>query len=112
MTKKRIMVVEDEGITAMRIKRSLEDMGYTVSSTVFSGEEAVEKAEQEKPDLVLMDIVLRGKMDGIEAARQIHSNFNIPVVYLTAHSDDKMLKRIKKTEPLGYIIKPFDEREE
>lgn len=111
MTKKRIMVVEDEGITALGIKSSLESMGYTVASMVFSGEEAIEKAEQEKPDLVLMDIILKGKMDGIEAARQIHSNFNIPVVYLTAHSDDKMLKRIKKTEPFGYVIKPYDERE-
>ncbi|MBI4682590.1 MAG: response regulator [Nitrospirae bacterium] len=93
MTRKRIMVVEDEGITAMRIKRSLEEMGYAVTSTVFTGEEAVKKVEEDNPDLILMDIVLRGKMDGIEAARQIHSNFNIPVVYLTAHSDDKMLKR-------------------
>ena len=111
MAKKRVMVVEDESITAMRIQRSLEKMGYGVTATVFSGEEAITKAASDKPDLVLMDIVLSGKIDGIEAAGQINSLFNIPVVYLTAHSDENMLKRIKTTGPFGYIIKPFDERE-
>jgi len=111
MAKKRVMVVEDESITAMRIQRSLEKMGYRVTSTVFSGEEALTKAAADKPDLVLMDIVLNGKIDGIEAAGRINSRFNIPVVYLTAHSDENMLKRIKTTGPFGYIIKPFDERE-
>jgi DNA-binding NarL/FixJ family response regulator len=109
MSKKRIMVVEDEGITAMRIKSGLEQMGYDVTLTVYSGEEAVIKAAKDRPDLVIMDIVLAGKMDGIEAARQIRSLLNIPIVYLTAHSDEKMLKRIKNTEPFGYINKPFDE---
>ena len=111
MGKKRIMVVEDESITAMRIKKSLEDIGYTVTSTEFTGEEAVKKAGEDRPDLVLMDIVLNGRMDGIEAAGKIHSSLNIPVVYLTAHSDNKMLKRLQTTEPFGYIIKPFDDRE-
>lgn len=109
--KAKIMVVEDEGITALRIHKSLAKMGYDVISNVFSGEDAVRMVEQERPDLVLMDIVLDGKMDGIEAAGRIHSGSNIPVVYLTAHSDDRMLKRIKATEPFGYIIKPFDDRE-
>ncbi|MBI5663676.1 MAG: response regulator [Nitrospirae bacterium] len=111
MSKKRIMVVEDEGITAMRIRSSLEQMGYDVVSTVYSGEEAVEKAAEDRPDLVMMDIALSGKMDGIEAARHIRSLLNIPIVYLTAHSDDNMLRRIKDTEPFGYINKPFDEQE-
>ncbi len=111
MGKKRIMIVEDESITAMRIKNSLEDIGYSVTSTEFTGEEAVKKAAEDLPDLVLMDIVLDGRMDGIEAAGKIHSSFNIPVVYLTAHSDNKMLKRLQATEPFGYIIKPFDDRE-
>jgi DNA-binding NarL/FixJ family response regulator len=111
MEKKRIMVVEDEGITAMRIQKSLEKMGYIVTSTLFSGEEAVKKAAEDKPDLVLMDIILEGKMDGIEAAGYIHSRDNIPVVYLTALSDEEMMKRIKETRPFGYIVKPFDERE-
>jgi DNA-binding NarL/FixJ family response regulator len=111
MGKKRIMIVEDESITAMRIKKSLEDIGYSVTSTEFTGEEAVKKAAEDRPDLVLMDIVLDGRMDGIEAAGKIHSSLNIPVVYLTAHSDNKMLKRLQATEPFGYIIKPFDDRE-
>jgi DNA-binding NarL/FixJ family response regulator len=111
MAKKRIMVVEDEGVTAMRIKRNMVDMGYTVTPIIVSGEEAVERIEKDRPDLVLMDIVLKGNIDGIEAAEQIHSRFDIPIVYLTAHSDESMMKRIKRTEPLGYIIKPFDERE-
>jgi len=107
----RIMIVEDEGVTAMGIQRSLIDMGYTITSVETTAEGAVKKASEEKPDLVLMDIVLDGKMDGIEAARQIYSGFNIPVVYITAHSDEKMVQRIKTTEPFGYIIKPFDERD-
>lgn len=111
MAKKRIMVVEDEGVTAMRIKRSMQDMGYAVAPIMISGEDAVEKVEEFRPDLVLMDIALKGEMDGIEAAEQIHSRFNIPIIYLTAHSDESMMKRIKSTEPLGYIAKPFDERE-
>lgn len=111
MDRKRIMVVEDEGITAMRIRESLEEMGHTVTSTEFSGEDAIKKAAMDRPDLVLMDIVLDGKMDGIEAAEQLYSSLNIPVVYLTAHSDEKIWKRIKESGPFGYIIKPFDDRE-
>ncbi len=111
MVKKRIMVVEDEGVTAMRIQRSMEEMGYIVTSTLVSGEDAVKKAADEKPDLVLMDIVLGGHMDGIEAAGLINSQLNIPVVYITAHSEEKIMKRIKSTEPFGYIVKPFDDRE-
>lgn len=111
MKQKRILLVEDEAITAMRIKSSLENMGYAVTSTVFSGEEALAHIEEDRPDLVLMDIVLDGQMDGIETAMEIRSRFKIPVVYLTAHSKESMLKRIKTTEPFGYIIKPFDEGE-
>jgi len=86
-------------------------MGYAVPEVVSSGEEAVKKAEEIKPDLVLMDIVLRGKMNGIDAAGQIRSMFNIPVIYLTAYADEKTLERAKLTEPFGYIIKPFEDRE-
>ncbi len=111
MKKKRIMVVEDEGVTALNIRSTLEDIGYSVTSTVFTGEEAVQKAADDKPDLVLMDIVLDGKMDGIAAAGHIQSNDDIPVVYLTAHSDSKMLKRIKSTAPFGYIVKPYTDQE-
>lgn len=111
MAGERIMVVEDEGITSLMLQSSLKGMGYSVTAAVFTGEDAVRRAEEDKPDLVLMDIVLDGRIDGIEAAGQIHARFNIPVVYITAYSDDTILSRIKATEPFGYIIKPIDERE-
>ncbi len=111
MAGKRILVVEDEIITAEDIKESLLDMGYTVLALVSSGEEAIIKVEDNEPDLVLMDIVLSGEMDGIETAKQIRLRFNIPVVYLTAYSDKIILERAKITEPFGYILKPFNERE-
>lgn len=109
--RKRIMVVEDEGVTAMMISSSLVNMGYSVIAAEFSGEDAVKKAEEDSPDLILMDIVLDGEMDGIEAAGEIQSRLRIPVVYLTSHSSGEMMKRIKKSEPFGHIIKPFDDRE-
>ncbi len=105
------MVVEDEGITAMSLQSSLEDLGYSVTSTVLSGEEAIIQAGKDRPDLVLMDISLRGEMDGIEAAGQISNQFNIPIVYLTAQSDEHVMTRIKATRPSGYIAKPFHENE-
>jgi len=111
MAKKKIMVVEDEGVTSLRIHKSLKEKGYDIISNVFTGEDAVKITAEEKPDLIIMDIVLDGEMDGIEAAGKIHSEFDIPVVYLTAHSNEEMLKRIKETDPFGYIIKPFDDRE-
>ncbi len=106
----RILVVEDEGIIAQDIKNCLENLGYTVPEVVFTGREAIEKAEQLRPDLVLMDIVLKGDIDGIETAAEIRRKYNIPIVYLTAYEDDKTLRRAKLTEPLGYILKPFEER--
>ena len=108
---KRILVVEDETIVAEDIRRTLHNMGYAVPSIACSGEEALKKAEEISPDLVLMDIILQGKIDGVEAAGQITSRFNTPVIYLTAHSDIKTLERAKITEPFGYIIKPFKEKE-
>ncbi len=107
----KILVVEDDSIVAMDIKHRLENMGYIVPAITSSGEEAVEKASETNPDLVLMDIVLKGEMDGIDAAQQIKDNFDIPVVYLTAYSDERTLKRAKITGPFGYIIKPFEDRE-
>ncbi len=107
----RIMVVEDEAVVADDIRRSLQNMNYAVPAIASSGEEAIEKAHQYDPDLVLMDIVLKGEMDGIEAAKQIRSHLDVPLVYLTAYSDKKILERAKTTEPFGYLIKPFKERE-
>lgn len=111
MKKKQILIVEDEQVSAEDIKMSLERLGYSVSGIAFSGEEALKKAEEMRPDLVLMDIVLRGEMDGIEAASAISSRLDIPVVYLTAHADKKTLSKAKITEPLGYILKPFDDKD-
>jgi CheY-like chemotaxis protein len=100
-------VVEDEFIIAQSIENSLKMMGYTVIGVVSSGKKAIEKTEAKKPDLILMDIKLHGDMDGIEAAYQIQSRFNIPVIYLTACSDEYLKARAEKTNPAGYIIKPF-----
>lgn len=107
----RILVVEDEHIVAMGIKKMLKSLGYTVTGVASSGEDAISKAESTFPDVVLMDIMLKGDMDGVEAAREIRERFDVPVVYLTAYSDNKILERAKSTEPFGYIIKPFDEKD-
>jgi PAS domain S-box-containing protein len=109
MVKNQIMVVEDESIVAEHIRISLQNMGYSVISVVSSGAKAIKDAEDKNPDLVLMDIVLDGEMDGIETAKIIRSRFNIPVVFLTAFSDEKILERAKITEPFGYVIKPFND---
>ena len=111
MTDPQILVVEDEGIIAKSIRVMLKSLGYAVAAVTSSGEEAIKKAAETHPDLVLMDIVLEGDIDGIEAAEQIRGRFDIPVVYLTAHADENTLKRAKITEPYGYILKPFSERE-
>lgn len=111
MKKKQILIVEDERIVAEDIKISLQRLGYSVPGTAVSGEEAVKKAEDMRPDLVLMDIVLTGEMDGIEASALIRSRFDIPVVYLTACSDPKTLKKAKITDPFGYIVKPYENKD-
>jgi PAS domain S-box-containing protein len=111
MAVKQILVVEDESIVAEHIRRNLQIMGYSVTAIASCGEKAIKEVEKKCPDLVLMDIMLNGEMDGIETAKQIRSSFNIPIIYLTAYSDENMLERAKITEPFGYIIKPFNERE-
>lgn len=103
----KILVVEDEGIIGLNIKKKLKSFGYTVPAIVATGEEAVKMAEITFPDLVLMDVRLKGDMDGVETAEKIREIFNIPVIYLTAYSDDEILEKAKKTEPYGYIVKPF-----
>ncbi|MDZ8223868.1 MULTISPECIES: EAL domain-containing protein [unclassified Nostoc] len=106
-----ILVVEDEIIVAMDIQNRLRKFGYTVMGLADSGEEAIKKAANDSLDLVLMDIHLKGKMDGVEAAQIIHNIFKIPVIYLTANADESTLNRAKETEPFGYILKPFKEKE-
>lgn len=106
----RILVVEDEGVTAMDIQAQLQSLGYDVPALAFSGEEAVVQAENLRPDLILMDIRLTGKLSGIEAATQIRERYNTPLIYLTAYADEETLQQAKITEPVGYILKPFDQR--
>jgi PAS domain S-box-containing protein len=111
VAKERIMIVEDEGIIVSHIKMCMKNLGYTVSCVTATGEDAIQEAEWHRPDLVLMDIVLKGEMDGIDAANQIYSRYDIPIIYLTAYSSKSMLERAKKAAPFGYIIKPFEERD-
>lgn len=110
MSRAKILVVEDESIIAEDIADSLIALGYAISAIVHSGEEAIQAAEKMQPDLVLMDIRLQGGMDGVTAAEQIRSRFQIPVVYLTAYVDDNTLKRVNATKPFGYVVKPFEEK--
>ena len=111
MTKPRILIVEDEFITATDIQNNLRGMGYEIPAVVDTGEEAIRLAGELQPSLVLMDITLKGKMNGIEAAKQIRGRFDIPVIYLTAHSDESTFRTALVSEPFGYIIKPFGTRE-
>lgn len=109
MSKTNILIVEDESIVAKDIQHSLKKLGYTVVGICSNGEDAIKSAEEMSPDLVLMDIMLKGDMSGIEAADQIRQRMNIPVIYLTAYADESTLNKAKVTEPYGYIIKPFKE---
>jgi PAS domain S-box-containing protein len=111
ITAARILVVEDGLIMARDIERRLSTMGYRVAGVASTGEEAVRKARECKPDLVLMDVSLKGPMDGIQAAAQIRQQADIPIVYVTAYSDEATLRRARSTEPFGYVLKPFEERE-
>jgi CheY-like chemotaxis protein len=108
--KARIVVVEDEKLVALAIEKSLKAMGYDVPLTTSTGEEVVRKVSELEPDLVLMDIRLKGGIDGVEAADRIRNSFHIPVIFLTAYSDAPTLERAKITEPFGYILKPFEEK--
>jgi len=107
----KILIVEDESIVALDLENRLKSLGYSVAAVVASGEEALQKATETLPDLVLMDIRLKGHMDGIEAAQEIRARFDVPVVYFTALTDDDTLHQARITEPLGYILKPFEEKE-
>ena len=107
----KILVVEDESIIALDIQNSLVNAGYHVVAIATCADEALDLTAQFSPDLVLMDIRLRGEIDGVETAEKIRREFNLPVVYLTAHADQKTLQRAKITEPFGYILKPFEDRE-
>lgn len=109
--KVRIMLVEDESIIALDVGQRLEILGHRVVVHAASGPEAIRLASESTPDLILMDVRLRGPMDGVEAAAAIRTAQDIPIVYLTAYADETTLKRARLTEPYGYLLKPFDDRE-
>ena len=106
----KILVVDDEAIITMQLEERLTAMGYTVAGMASSGEDAIEKARRLIPDLVLMDIVMPGKMNGIEAAKTI-AELEIPVVFVTSYADDAIIEKAKQVRPYGYIVKPFNELE-
>jgi CRP-like cAMP-binding protein/CheY-like chemotaxis protein len=108
---KNILIVEDEHVIALDIKHSLEEMGHKVSGSVPSGEEAIDFCKARNPDLVLMDIKLKGKIDGIQAAVEIGNNPRIPIVFLTSFADEETLRRATLTKHQGYLLKPFDRQE-
>ena len=107
----KILVVDDEAIITMQLEERLTAMGYTVAGMAASGEEAIDKARRLRPDLVLMDIVMPGKMNGIEAANVVTNELDIPVVFVTSYADDAIIEKAKSVRPYGYIVKPFNELE-
>ena len=111
MNAPRVMVVEDERIVALNLCRTLNRLGYNAATVVSSGEEALRSIGESKPDVVLMDIHIEGEIDGIETAARIPEDMMLPVIYLTAYSEDATLERARLTRPYGYLVKPFSERE-
>ncbi len=111
MLKTKILIVEDESIVARDIQNMLLTLGYEVAAVIPSASESIKKTKELKPDLVLMDVMLKGGINGVEAAHHIYTQYNIPIVYITAYADEALLQEAKKTEPFGYLMKPFEERE-
>jgi len=107
----KILIIEDEAIIAEDIKNRLENMNYSVSRIVSNGQDAIKSTSELDIDLILMDVILQGDIDGIEAAKEIKKHFDIPIIYLTAHSDKNTIERAKVTGPFGYLIKPFEDKE-
>jgi len=110
MAPARILIVEDEAIVAIDVQKTVQKLGYDVPAIAFSGEEALRKVEEIQPDLILMDIVLKGQMDGIEAAREIQERFGIPSVFMTGYSEE-LLDRLNTLQPLFYVSKPVEMNE-
>ena len=108
---KKILIVEDEAVIAIRLQERLTAMGYHIIGMSYSSEEAMEQARRLRPDVILMDIMIPGKMDGIAVANSVKTELDIPVIFLTAFSEDKIIDRAKQAEPYGYIVKPFQDRE-
>lgn len=108
MSSTTILIIEDESVVALHLKKILQEAGYVVPPIAVSGEEAIQYADEFKPDLILMDIILEGNMDGIEAAKQIRQQRIVPIIYLTAFSNEELVERAKAAEPIGYVLKPFE----
>ncbi|TAG94664.1 MAG: hybrid sensor histidine kinase/response regulator [Oscillatoriales cyanobacterium] len=106
-----ILIVEDEILIAKNLSHKLEKLGYQIVGTVCSGADAIQRAREMKPDLILMDIVIKGEIDGIETAAIINQELDIPIIYTTAYADDETLQRAENTDSYGYLLKPFKERE-
>lgn len=111
MPQARILIVEDEGLIAADIEDRLTRLGYQVDGWASTGEEAIKNIDACLPDLILMDIMLRGNLDGIAVAEHVHHHYQIPVIFLTAYSDETMIERAKRAEPFAFLLKPFNERE-
>ena len=111
MTSHSILIVEDENITAMELQERLKSWNYHVAAIASNGRQAIQNASELHPDLILMDIILKGDLDGIDTAEQIQATLDIPIVYVTAYADQQTLQRAKISTPYGYVLKPFDERE-
>ncbi len=107
-TPKRILIAEDEALVSSSLKNYLTKAGYEITAMVPTGEEAIKSVGHNKPDMVLMDIELAGRLDGIEAAKVIFICYNIPVVYLTGHSEDEIIEKVLETNPFGYVLKPYN----
>lgn len=107
----RILLVDDEIVISMRLEEVLMSMGYDVVGVAASGNEAIEMARDHHPDLILMDIVMPGELDGIDAAAKIRSEIDIPVIFITGHAKDRLIERAKQVSPFGYILKPFQENQ-
>jgi AmiR/NasT family two-component response regulator len=105
------LIVEDELIVALDIENSLSNSGFSIAGQTDRGEDAVRLAKELRPDLILMDIGLRGELDGIDAAIQIRQKYDLPIIFLTAFTTPTILERARKAEPFGYVVKPFDERD-
>ncbi len=106
LNKKSILIVEDEAIFAMDLKATLEEMGYFVSDIFPRGEQAIDHCKKELPDLILMDIRLAGRLNGVETAKEIHKDNSVPILFQTAHADMETLEQAKMAEPYGYLVKP------
>ena len=108
---KKIMIVEDEAVIALRLEERLAEMGYKVIGMSYTGEDCVKKARSLLPDLILMDVMISGDLDGIDSAKIVKDELDIPVIFMTAYTEDQIIERAKEVEPYGYIIKPIRDRE-